>query len=252
MTNSQLISFHSWVDKCRTGITQKKTRLVTLFPAFPGFGERGPLCDFIVDAQLSRAIPSREIRTLAAMKKREELVEESVKRFLIEVDDLYQNTTCDVVICLLSADLLRPIDMGAESRRGPRSRKKVGEKKPHKVVWHDLLKARAIGMPGPVQMVRPATYGGKVHRYRQDGTSSRDIEDEASRAWNFFVGLYYKAGGIPWRLPRIPSDLDSCLVGISYFQDLYSDGMQTSVAQVFNERGEGVCGSWRPSSGSEG
>ena len=232
--------FHSWVTKCRSGIPQKKTRLATLFPAFPGYSERGPLCDFIVDAQLSRAIASREIRTLATMKNRDELVEASVNRFLVEAEDLYQNTTCDVVICLPSADLLKPIDMGAEARRGPRSRKNVGDKKPHKVIWHDLLKARAIGMRGPVQMVRPATYGGKVHRYRQDGTSSRDIEDEASRAWNFFVALYYKAGGIPWRVPRMPSDLDSCFIGISYFHEPCGGGVQTSVAQVFNERGEGV------------
>jgi argonaute-like protein implicated in RNA metabolism and viral defense len=89
-------------------------------------------------------------------------------------------------------------------------------------------------------MVRPATYGGKIHRFRQNGTISREIEDEASRAWNFFTALYYKAGGVPWRLTRSASDLDTCFVGVSYFRDPMDDSMQTSVAQVFNERGEGV------------
>ncbi|MEU9156236.1 hypothetical protein AB0D59_38245 [Streptomyces sp. NPDC048417] len=29
-------------------------------------------------------------------------------------------------------------------------------------------------------------------------------QDEASRAWNFHVALYYKAGGAPWRFLRNP------------------------------------------------
>jgi len=89
-------------------------------------------------------------------------------------------------------------------------------------------------------MVRPATYGGKVHKYTKDGTAVRDIEDEASRAWNFFTALYYKAGGVPWRMLRQASEYATCFVGISYFHEVKGDGVQTSVAQVFNERGEGV------------
>lgn len=233
-------AFRTWVVKCRNGVKQKRTPLATLFPAFPGYGREKPLCDFIVDSQLCRAISSREIRTLAAIKPRNALVEASVERFLVEAADLYQNTPCEVVVCLPPADLLKPIDMGGDVRFGPRSRKKSDSRQKHNLVWHDLLKARGVLMPGPVQMVRPATYGGRIHRYRQDGTTTRDIEDEASRAWNFFVGLYYKAGGVPWRLPRLSSDLDTCFVGISYFHKSSGDDVQTSVAQVFNERGEGV------------
>lgn len=93
---------------------------------------------------------------------------------------------------------------------------------------------------GPVQMVCPATYGGKVHRYRQDGEVMKNVEDAASVAWNFFVGLYYKGGGIPWRLKRLASDFSTCFVGVSYFHDVNDESVQTSIAQVFNERGEGV------------
>lgn len=89
-------------------------------------------------------------------------------------------------------------------------------------------------------MARPGTYGGKVHRYRQDGRASADVEDEATRAWNFFTAIYYKAGGIPWRLTRKASDYTACYVGVSYFDEAESGNVQVSVAQVFNERGEGV------------
>lgn len=51
--------------------------------------------------------------------------------------------------------------------------------------------------------------------------------------------LYYKAGGTPWRLVRDESALESCYVGVSFYWR--GDGSAaSSVAQVFNERGDGV------------
>jgi hypothetical protein len=66
------------------------------------------------------------------------------------------------------------------------------------------------------------------------------MQDEATRSWNFFCALYYKAGGIPWRLARESTDLMTCYIGISFYHDPASESLRTSVAQVFNERGEGM------------
>jgi hypothetical protein len=231
--------FTAWVEKCSGGVPAKKTKLITMFPAFPGFGEGKPICEFVCSSQMSRSINKRDLVKLTTLGDREKIVSDSVDRYVLEVNDLYENTNCDIVICLVPAELLKPIDMGSEPRFGPRSRKPKESGK-HKTVWHDLLKARSMNARGPVQMVRPATYGGKIHRYRQDGEPTKNVEDPASIAWNFFVGLYYKGGGIPWRLTRFASDLSTCFVGISYFHDVHDDSVQTSVAQVFNERGEGV------------
>jgi hypothetical protein len=87
-------------------------------------------------------------------------------------------------------------------------------------------------------MVRPQTYTGKRPPNRRG--ESKPLQDEATRAWNIHVALYYKAGGIPWRLLRNPSDLSACFVGVSFFRSLEGDRLLTSVAQVFNERGEGI------------
>ena len=231
--------FTAWVEKCRDGVNAKKTKLPTLFPMFPGFGDGKPICDFVCNSQMSRSINKRDMTQLCTLESREQIVQASIDRYLEDANDLYQNTNCDVVICLLPESLLKPIDMGAAPRFGPRS-KKSKSSQTHKTEWHDLLKAKSMHLRGPVQMVRPATYGGKVHRFRQDGTASKNVEDNATIAWNFFVSLYYKGGGIPWRLTRNSSDLDSCFIGISYFRDIHDDSMQTSVAQVLNERGEGV------------
>lgn len=237
---SSIDAFRSWVNKCRIGIDRKNSPLATLFPAFPGFGKNRPICDVVTDDQLTRSIPGREIRSLAGLGSRDELVHKSVERFLVEANDMYQNSPCDVVVCLPPPDLLKPIDTGMTEVRGPRSRRHRNKNAPHTTVWHDLLKARAMSLRGPVQMVRPATYGGKVHKYRKDGKAVREIEDEATRAWNFFTALYYKAGGVPWRMLRRSSEYATCFVGISYFHDVNGDRVETSVAQVFNERGEGV------------
>lgn len=64
-------------------------------------------------------------------------------------------------------------------------------------------------------------------------------QDPATRAWNFSVGLYYKAGGVPWRLP--PTGPDTCFVGISFhhFRTTQRAIVRSSLAQAFSSDGEG-------------
>jgi len=68
----------------------------------------------------------------------------------------------------------------------------------------------------------------------------RPLQDDATRAWNFHTAIYYKAGGIPWRLIHDPAKLQTCFVGVGFFRSLDLQSVSTSVAQVFNERGNGV------------
>jgi hypothetical protein len=68
----------------------------------------------------------------------------------------------------------------------------------------------------------------------------RSLQDPATKAWNFHTALYYKAKGIPWRLLRRTSELDSAYVGISFYLSPDKEQIHTSVAQIFNERGEGM------------
>jgi hypothetical protein len=65
------------------------------------------------------------------------------------------------------------------------------------------------------------------------------VEDDATRAWNFCTALYYKARGIPWRVTGLAKN--TCYVGISFFRPIGEPEMlQTSMAQAFSDRGEGV------------
>ncbi len=90
------------------------------------------------------------------------------------------------------------------------------------------LKARAMANKLPIQIV--------TQRLLIDGPNS---EDPATRAWNFCVGLYYKAGNVPWRLPT--DGPETCFVGISFhhFRTTQRHIVQSTLAQAFSSEGEG-------------
>ena len=102
--------------------------------------------------------------------------------------------------------------------------------------FHDLLKAQALGLACPLQVMRRETWEGTV----KGSDVPRPLQDEATRAWNLHIALYYKAGGTPWRMPRRDSDLSTCYVGVSFYRTTDGEELHTAVAQVFNERGDGV------------
>lgn len=227
----------TWIDQCRSGVDAKTSKRTTLFVRFPGFGESGTLCDFVVDDRLIDIISGSDVREIGDA---DDLTFQtrSIERFRQGTGDLIEKANAHVVLCLLPEAFVRRIDVPATPETGPRSRRR--RNKVDEVVWHDVFKAAVIQLARPVQVVRPATYGGGVHRFRRDGTPVREMQDEATRAWNFFCALYYKASGIPWRLAREATDLMTCYMGISFYHDPASASLRTSVAQVFNERGEGM------------
>jgi hypothetical protein len=226
-----------WVDRCRLGIDAKKSKRTTLFIGFPGFGASATLCDFVIDDRLVDIISGSELSYIGEADEKT-FRTASMDRFRLGASDLIEKANAAVVLCLLPESFVRRIDMPVKPEIGPRSRRR--HKRDDEGVWHDIFKANAIQLARPVQVVRPATYGGGVHHFKRDGTAVREMQDEATRAWNFFCALYYKAGGIPWRLAREATDLMTCYMGISFYHDPKSESLSTSVAQIFNERGEGM------------
>ena len=101
--------------------------------------------------------------------------------------------------------------------------------------FHDMLKARLLRLPQPVQIIRRSTWDETA-----PPPPGRSRQDEASRAWNLHTALYYKAGGVPWRLARNTADLTVCYIGVSFYRSGDGDVLDTSVAQVFNALGDGV------------
>ena len=70
--------------------------------------------------------------------------------------------------------------------------------------------------------------------------NGRDKDHQSKIAWNFFTGLYFKAGGFPWG--PVGLQPGSCYIGISFYRPLGStfSTMQTSLVQAFDEHGDGL------------
>ena len=90
------------------------------------------------------------------------------------------------------------------------------------------LKAKAILAKMPIQIGNNRLF-----------TDLSDNQDSATRAWNFSVALYYKAGGIPWRLKS--SSTDTCFVGITFHHVKTNQKavVKSCLAQAFSSDGEG-------------
>lgn len=87
----------------------------------------------------------------------------------------------------------------------------------------------------------PVEYDPKLRKGERDEQGQcKSLQDEATRAWNFFTALYYKAGGFPYRVPRPETDYQTCFIGISFFVSTDKTSVKTAVAQVFNGRGHGL------------
>ena len=91
------------------------------------------------------------------------------------------------------------------------------------------LKAKAMHFGIPIQIGTDKLF--------KDSTKNQDA---SIRAWNSSIALYYKAGGIPWRLRK--ERLETCYVGIS-FHHLYTTTdkhlVRSCIAQAFSSDGEG-------------
>ena len=94
------------------------------------------------------------------------------------------------------------------------------------------LKAKAMQFSIPLQLFRE-------HSFDPD---AKDQQDEATKAWNFCTALYYKANRqtVPWKLIADINKPSVCYVGIGFYRSRDKKTLRTSLAQVFDELGNGV------------
>jgi hypothetical protein len=204
----------AYLSTCSRGVDGKATELRELFPEFPGctpsVGFRARL-SFRKDA--TRAMSRALLAPIARAESDADRIRAGVEVCAAEIVRLLEHAPVDVVMVARPAGI--PDGVGETDVIGGN--------------FHDLLKAAVISSPTPIQIIRPATWRGGA-----------GVEDPATRAWNLFSALFYKAGGKPWRLHHPRSEPTRCYVGVS-FTRLHEGGhVFASVAQVFNELGDGV------------
>lgn len=222
----------AWLNRCRSEIPAKKSKQPNLFPGFPGFNEQATFrSTLVLNEGLCRHIPGAAFDQIAS-SGHNAAISEAVELFLKEFEALTEKRSVDVLVCAVPSQLValrEPEDEAPKEAKGPR------------FDFHHMLKARAMRTKVPVQLVLPATYDhGSLRRQKIRSTRLRTLQDEATCAWNFHTALYYKANGNPWRLVPDAQQLATCFVGISFYKSLNQAMVMTSMAQVFNERGDGI------------
>ncbi|HVV37779.1 MAG TPA: hypothetical protein VHC63_14315 [Acidimicrobiales bacterium] len=231
-----------WLESCREPIPAKQSdRGSRLFRDFPGFDNDTTFRSRLTfDEALTRTLSSRTLARAASRPGALGVVD-VVDLYAAEVADLAATNRCDVILCA-RPDGLEEEDAGAASEDGALDGPSV-EVDARRVDFRDLLKAKTLHATPPLQLIRSSTWDptrAKVRKAgRRRGTPGQ-LQDEATRAWNIHTALYYKAGGVPWRLVRAATDLSTLFVGVSFFHTPERDSVHTSVAQVFNDRGDGV------------
>src|SRR6266540_3722460 len=166
----------------------------------------------------------------------------------------------DVVICCLPAELLshcRTIEQkettaAAKPSKG-RSRKSKQKPPLNQLALFDMqdgsieaasspteedllfrdfrraLKAAVMESHIPIQIVTPGLF--------EEGRKGQ--QDPATRAWNLSVALFYKAGGIPW---RVETEIEqTCFVGVAFHHLRTTERrlVYSSLAQAFSSEGDG-------------
>jgi hypothetical protein len=235
----QLDGLRTWLERCREPIAAKDERYPHLFPAFPGCDiDSGLQTTLVFSDRNTQTISERELRAIGQASGGRAL-QTAIDTYAAEITALADENRVDVLLAARPeqlADTARtPRRSGRGSRRATASVPDDDVALPQFANFHDLLKARTLALRQPIQIIRRSTWDeSKLPSDR------RSRQDEATRAWNLHVAMYYKAGGIPWRLKRNPTDLTTCYVGIAFYRNSGRDTLETSVAQVFNERGDGM------------
>ncbi|GAA1150745.1 argonaute/piwi family protein [Nocardioides aquiterrae] len=223
-----------WLDSCRSTIEPRDSHLGHLYMPFPGFDtDRAFRSTIIWNGRLERPIPKRDLDALEGANPLT-AAQSAVDMYDRELEALNEEPNCDVVIVCRPDNL---IDTGSRPRRGATT----DDQKPlppGSGDFHSLLKARSLRYSQPIQIIRRSTWDPTFKDPKD--AEVRVKQDEATRAWNLHTALYYKAGGVPWRLPRDAKDLASCYVGVAFYRSPDQETLETSVAQVFNQRGDGV------------
>jgi hypothetical protein len=238
-TTATVDGVRDWLEQCKNGVASGEEKLTTLRPPFPGMTEQVFGTSLELSNTATRTITRHELT--AALGKSEPL-RHLAETFMQHARDLAGKSGLHVLVVAPPPEVFALGDAPQASVSDPPI-DELQEPAPEQLApspstlnFHDMFKAQAIDLQLPCQVLRPDTYGSSA----AGRARGRRLQDKATTAWNFHTALYYKAGGVPWRLARQPSTLTTCYVGVSFFKSLAGDKLMTSVAQVFDERGEGL------------
>ena len=230
-TSSGIDLLDAWLTQCKGVIAAAPdVKQENLRPPFCGFSSRiGFGTEMRFSADLSRTIKNTDVKAILNIEDRTTRVREAVECYYEHVKFLAQNRHVDVVVCVIPEKLYGKV--AKEEPTGEETLEADVETY-EELNFRRALKAKAMPFAKPLQLVREVSL---------DGTKTADQQDDATKAWNFCTALYYKSGPtIPWKLDQGGGKPSSCAVGISFYRSRDRQTLSTSLAQIFDELGNGL------------
>jgi hypothetical protein len=233
-----------WLEACSKDIPGKAgAAQPNLFPAFCGFNRSGGFkAEFLLSSEIARQITNSDLKDVNKIAMWDQRVERAVELYYREIKFLAQNRTVDVIVCVLPDSLYKKVAVeedesteeqlatpdGEEQSEGDDDEEDLTELE---INFRRMLKARTMFLGRPIQIVREHSLGFDV----------ADQQDDATKAWNFCTALYYKSGQtIPWKMVADKNRPSVCALGISFFRSRDRQTLNTSLAQIFDELGNGL------------
>src|ERR1019366_10013216 len=135
---------------CKVGIAAKDGNKPNLFPPFPGLGEEVALrCAVVTDRNLQRTVHFNSIRAVIEKGDHNDAVVKAVELFHKQLEYLTQSKTAspDVLVCAPPVELFRFFDRNPDEEE--ETDDQAGEDGDPHLDFHDLLKARRLGLRAP-------------------------------------------------------------------------------------------------------
>src|SRR5208283_2235045 len=175
-TDETITAMRAWLDKCRTGVAAKQSKLANLFPPFPGFSTDSCFHSSLVfHDRWCAPIRQRELEAAVAHTHGNEIVRDAAALFIAHAESLMERGGPMVLICAPPKELLAAVDEPPSRRPDPSEQElDEGSDSPHGdqrllIPFHDVLKAEGLRLGIPIQMVRPYTYTGERARQKTKG-----------------------------------------------------------------------------------
>jgi hypothetical protein len=225
-TPKSVRAFSEWLKECSDGIGTDDPLNQNFSPGFPGLGTGvGFRSSFLTDPSWVIEIPEGELKVLC---EKPGAVLTLAELFHGHIRGLFELTSAkpDVVLCLPPEIVRKRV----KPHLGDEEDNAVEADEAGEPDFHDYLKGLCLQTRSMFQLIWPRTYA----------LASKGVQDPATRACNLFGAIFYKAGGIPWKLQKPPGSLNTCYVGISFSRREEGGYMHSSLTQVFNDKGEGT------------
>ena len=231
-TSDTLSRLAVWLDTCSNYIPPKaESRQSDLYPGFCGVNpESGFKASLVLKEEITRTLNNSDIKKIIKIKDWNDRVDAAVEMYYQQVKFLAQNRVVDVIVCIIPTDLYDKI---AKEEEEP-TEETATDEEPEDIIetnFRRALKARAMHLGKPLQLMRALSLE----------SNPKTQQDDATKAWNFCTALYYKANQtVPWKLITNINRPSICFVGIGFYRSRDKRVLNTSLAQIFDELGNGV------------